>query len=65
MVPFRLLGGSSLLRQAGYQKPKSGALLDGLISVIRPLFMRRMWWQVTSVHLELYPACQVRSRSLP
>ncbi len=65
MVPFRLSGASSLLRQAGYQKPKSGALLDGLISVIRLLFMRRMEWQVTSVHLELYPPCRVRSRSLP
>lgn len=56
MVPFRLSGASSLLRQAGYQKPKSGALLDGLISVMRSLFMKRMGWQVTSVRLELYPA---------
>ena len=39
MVPFRLSGGSSLLRQAGYQKPNSGALLEGLISVMRSLFM--------------------------
>jgi len=55
-VPFRLLGGSSLLRQAGYQKPKSGAFLDGLISVMRSLFMKRIGWQVTSIRLELYPA---------
>jgi len=32
-------GASSLLKQAGYQKPKSGALLDGLISVMRSLFI--------------------------
>src|SRR5262245_51107694 len=38
-VPFRLPGESSLLRQAGYQKPTSGALLAGLISVIRSLFI--------------------------
>ena len=38
-VPFRLPGASSLLKQAGYQKPKSGALLDGLISVIKSLFI--------------------------
>src|ERR1044072_3908047 len=38
-VPFRLPGATSLLRQAGYQKPKSGAFLLGLISVMRSLFI--------------------------
>ena len=38
-IPFRLPGASSLLRQAGYQKPKSGAFLDGLISVMKSLFI--------------------------
>ena len=57
MVPFRLPGASSLLRQAGYQKPNSGAFLEGLISVMRLLFMERMGWEMTSIRSGLYPAC--------
>jgi hypothetical protein len=34
-VPFKLLGGSSSLVQAGYQNPKSGAPLEGVVSVSR------------------------------
>ena len=34
-MPFMLPGRSSLLAQAGYQNPKSGALLEGKVSESR------------------------------
>ena len=48
IVPFRLPGRRSLLVQAGYQNPKSGAPLEGGVSVTRSMDLAKSGATISS-----------------